>query len=142
MFPWLFVWAPNLHFPWSGSVAQQIDPSTSWFFDSVNAQAGNGAVEKQAVQVASYGRQLGLITDVLLDLADHQAPLEGEAAKALGSLKDIRTQIESLKANQLAAQLQDLETSMQSLNQHYPEAFAQLLARVTPMLSAPITQDN
>jgi hypothetical protein len=133
MFPWFLIWAPNLHFPWSGSVAQQIDPSTTWFFDSVNAQDGNGAVEKQAVQIASYGRQLGLITDVLLELADQQDPLPEEAAIALTKLKAIRTRIETLKSKQAEAQLQELESSMRALQSRDPDSFAALLARVAPL---------
>ena len=30
MFPWLWLWAPQLHFPWSGDVAQDIEPTTTW----------------------------------------------------------------------------------------------------------------
>jgi hypothetical protein len=25
VYPWLWFWAPHFHFPWSGSVAQQIE---------------------------------------------------------------------------------------------------------------------
>jgi len=80
MFPWLWVWAPDLNFPWSGSVAQRIEPNTNWFFDAIPDGAGDRRIEKKAFGVASYGRQLGLLTEVLIELADKQAPLSVEAA--------------------------------------------------------------
>ena len=61
MFPWLWLYAPQLYFPWSGSVAQQIEPNVDWFFDSINAAAGDGKIERKAFDKASYGTQLGLL---------------------------------------------------------------------------------
>lgn len=40
MFPWLWFWAPHIHFPWSGSVAQQIDPNLGWFFGAIQPSSG------------------------------------------------------------------------------------------------------
>jgi hypothetical protein len=59
MYPWLWIWAPQLHFPWSGGVAQRIEPNANWFFDSISGQPGNAKIEKKAFGVASYGKQLG-----------------------------------------------------------------------------------
>ena len=73
MFPWILFWAPQLYFPWSGSVIQDIDPETTWFPATLTARAGNGRIEKRALNdVASYGRQLGLITEVLIEIAGKQ----------------------------------------------------------------------
>jgi hypothetical protein len=44
MFPWLWIWNPQFHFPWSDSVAQRIEPIT--LFDSIGADAGDGKIEK------------------------------------------------------------------------------------------------
>ena len=38
MYPWLWFWAPQFHFPFSGSVAQRIEPDTRWFFDGIPAR--------------------------------------------------------------------------------------------------------
>jgi hypothetical protein len=67
MFPWLWFFAPQVHYPWSGSVAQQIAPDTDWFFGSIRPGAGDARIEQQAFAVASYGKQLGLITEVLTE---------------------------------------------------------------------------
>ena len=53
MFPWLWFWSPTLHLPFSGSVAQQIEPDTQWFFAGIPPGAGNGQIEKKAFDVAS-----------------------------------------------------------------------------------------
>ena len=34
MYPWFRFWAPQLHFPFSGSVAQRIEPDNRMFFDA------------------------------------------------------------------------------------------------------------
>ena len=64
MIPSLWFWAPQFHYPLSGAVQQRIDPD--WFFGAIPTQAGNGAIEKKAFDLASYGSQLGWITEVLL----------------------------------------------------------------------------
>jgi hypothetical protein len=139
MFPWLMIWAPQLHFPFSGSVAQQIDPN--WFFGAISPSAGDAKIEQEAWQVASYGRQLGLITEVLIALAE-QSALPGNAAKAkaagavedestedlaalpvtpaqaaesLARLKAIRGRIEALKARERGDPLPDLEAQLAAL---------------------------
>ena len=86
MFPWLWFWAPQVHLPWSGNVAQDIEPSTSWFFRGIRPQSGDGEIEERAFAVASYGRQLGLITEVLLELAEQLAPASPQGGEALARL--------------------------------------------------------
>lgn len=98
MFPWLWLWAPQIHFPWSGDVAQRIAPSTRWFFQGIPANAGDPEIEEQAFSVATYGRQLGLITEVLIDLAEQTGATSATATASLERLKSIRAQIERIKA--------------------------------------------
>ena len=103
MTPWLWFWMPQvqfpaIHLPFSGPVAQQIDPNTNWFFDAIRPWAGDGRIEQQAFDVASYGRQLGLITDLLLDLAAQQRPDTPAGLEAQARLAEIRARIEALKS--------------------------------------------
>jgi hypothetical protein len=95
MFPWLWSWSPQFHFPLSGSVAQRIDPDA--FFGAIPRSAGDGRVEQQAFEVASYGRQLGLISELLLDLAAQQPPATPAGKKAQRRLAEIQARIEALK---------------------------------------------
>lgn len=98
MFPWLWMFAPQVHLPWSGSVAQQIAPDTHWFFSGIRPDAGDARIEEQAFGVASYGKQLGLITDVLLALAQASPPASAQAQASIDKLKILQARIERLKA--------------------------------------------
>jgi hypothetical protein len=95
MFPWLWQWSPQFHFPLSGSVAQRISPDA--FFGAIPPWAGDGRLEQQAFEVASYGRQLGLITELLLDLAAQHPPATPAGQQALQRLAAIQARIEALK---------------------------------------------
>jgi hypothetical protein len=130
MFPWLWIWAPQLHYPWSGDVAQRIEPDTDWFFGAIAPQAGVAAVERKAFEVASYGRQLGLITEVLLDLAEQLPAASDEAQAARTRLQDIRKRIDVLKREDEADTARRLVEEVERLRGRNPEAFAGLVARL------------
>jgi hypothetical protein len=135
MIPWLWLWAPRLYFPWSGSVAQQIEPDTNWFFDSISADAGDGRIEKKAFDTATYGRQLGLLAEVLIEIADKQASLSPEAAASLERLKSIQDKIETIKKNEAFSMARDIEEQVSRLRKTSPAEFAHLSARLRPVLS-------
>ena len=140
MFPWLMVWAPQFHYPFSGSVAQQIEPN--WFFDAIPPDAGDGRIEQQAFEVASYGRQLGLLSEVLIALADQQPALSNEANASLTRLKAIQAEIEKIKQREAGAPMADLETQLRtqlrSLQQSNPAEFARVSSRLRPLLAKPL----
>jgi hypothetical protein len=131
MFPWILFWSPQLYFPWSGSVTQAIEPDTSWFFGAIPPGAGNGRIEKKAFEIASYGRQLGLLTEVLIDLADRQADVSPQAADSLRRLKDIRRKIEAVKSQEAEGMAEELAQRIQWLHDHDPEQ----LVRVRNLLA-------
>ena len=97
MYPWLWVWSPQVHFPWSGSVAQKIEPRTTWFTSMIPPVSGDAAIEEQVFNAASYGTQLGLITDVLLDIVKETETLSPRASKSLDELKVLKSKIEDIK---------------------------------------------
>ena len=131
-YPWFWFWAPRIHFPWSGSVDQTIEPNTNWFFDSIAPAAGNSQVEKKAFAVASYGRQLGLITDVLLALADKGTIDSAVAADALARLKEICERIATIKRDEATASKQALLDQLRRLKTQDPPEFERLIARLQP----------
>jgi hypothetical protein len=115
MFPWLWFYAPQLHLPWSGAVAQQIAPDTHWFFGGIRPGAGDARIEEQAFGVASYGKQLGLITEVLLALAQQSPQASAQAQESIDKLKAIQAEIERIKTSEyervaasLAEQVRDI----------------------------------
>lgn len=97
MFPWLWIYAPKVELPWSGDLAQRVEPRTRWFFQGINAGAGDARVEEKAFEVASYGKQLGLITEVLIDLARQAGTHSPQAAESLARLERIAAEIDSIK---------------------------------------------
>ena len=134
MYPWLWFWAPQWHFPWSGDVAQRIDPDTHWFFQGIEPSAGDGAVEEQAFDVASYGRQLGLITEVLIDLAEQAGTSSPAAATSLARLKAIAADIERVKQARFATRAADLEAQLLELKRRGGSDYARMARRLVPLL--------
>lgn len=110
MVPWLWLWAPQVQLPWSGNVVQDIEPTTTWFFDGIKPGAGNASIEEKAFAVASYGKQLGLLTEVLIELAEKNLGATARSAKALAELKRIQAEIEKIKEVEYDAELRDIET--------------------------------
>ncbi len=138
MVPWLLLWSPHLYFPLSGSVRQRYEPDTNWFFNSIAPEAGDGRTEKKAFDVASYGRQLGLLSEVLIELAEKQAPLSSDAAESLARLKKIRDQIETIKQEESASTaddtVDDIEEKIRGLKKTNPEVLESLRLRIRPLL--------
>ena len=137
MFPWFWLWAPQLQFPFSGSVAQRIDPDTTWFFGGIRPQAGDGRLEQQIhEQVASYGRQLGLLTEVLLGLAGSEQVGPERAGESLKRLEDIRAEVETLKRQEDAQLARDAAAVLEQLARRDPAALAALVQQYArPRLS-------
>lgn len=130
MFPWFWFWAPQIHWPFSGAVTQDIAPET--FFGAIPRRAGDGQVERRAFELASYGRQLGWLTEALLAQAGRGglAPADGEAA--LDKLAALRTRIEAIKAERHAELEADAEAALQRLADADPGALQRLLQRRLP----------
>lgn len=96
MFPWLFLWCPQVNFPLSGEVRQRFSPAI--FFESIAPPTGEGTTEAKIFnEVASYGKQLGILNDLVLSMCERGAVSEHDATHALEQLKSIRVRIEVLK---------------------------------------------
>jgi hypothetical protein len=137
MYPWLWFWAPQMYFPWSGDVLQQIDPTTSWFFRGIQPSAGDAEIEEKAFSVASYGKQLGLITEVLIDLAEQVGTKSAESAESIDRLKLIREAIEQIKTEERASRMSDIATQVAELKRKGGSEYAELSRTLLPLLGAP-----
>ncbi|MGB0712545.1 MAG: hypothetical protein ACPGUC_03185 [Gammaproteobacteria bacterium] len=126
--PWTLFLAPRFYFPWSGDVVQRIDPETNWFSREIRPEAGDANTEQAAFQVASYGRQLGLITEVLDDLATQMNPTTSEGTQALNRLRGVKQRIEALKAEGLA--VDGLVEQAQGLRETDPAAYREFAKRL------------
>lgn len=80
MFP--FVYAPTFEYPLSGNVSQGISPSFGYDIEGIPE------VEHEVVTtVASYGKQLGKLTEAVLALAD-TIGLDGPEVDAVREIAD------------------------------------------------------
>lgn len=121
----MFNFSPR--FPWSGDVIQDIDPQTSWFFGNIAPTAGSGRLERHiALDVASYGKQLSVVMDVLHELIEQGAVSQATRAK----FDTRRQQIEQAKAAHAGNVETEAEAGMKRLQQADPAAYARLLKRL------------
>ena len=101
MFPLYRYFSPYFRFPFSGDVNQQISPETDWFFGNINPKVGDGEVEKEVfLNIASYGKQLGKITAVLLALVEEirkNKPAVLKDFPEFTELKELNERIERIK---------------------------------------------
>jgi hypothetical protein len=138
MYPWIWFWAPQVHFPLGGDVTQRIDP-VAQFLQAIPASAGDASVEEQAFGIASYGKQLGWITDVLLDVAKAAPPASAAAKKSLRQLKQAAGRIDTVKQAAKADKartLQQIESQVRAVCLQDDAARAALRERLKPLLEA------
>ena len=134
MYPWFFFWAPQVTLPFGGSVAQRIEPNTNWFFDGIDPGAGDPAIERKAFEVASYGRQLGLLTEVLVDLAAQTPPTTAKGRKSLQRLQEIQRRIEEVKERDAIDALEQIDGLLARLKKTHPERVAVARQRIARAL--------
>ena len=116
MLPWL---QSNFNFPLSGDVKQAIDPD--WFFYTIEAEVGDREIEKEVfLKVASYGRQLGVITETLLSIAD-ELKLSSENIEALSRLKQLQTEIDAIKISKRNRVNENAKTILDKLKKTHLE---------------------
>lgn len=120
MFPWIWLWAPQVRWPFSGDVAQDIEPNTAWLFGAIKPGAGDARIERQAYELASYGKQLGWITEVLIEVAEGLPGGVMQHAHALDQLKALRDKIEALKQPEYDRQLAEARAAVARLEARGP----------------------
>lgn len=104
---------------------QNIAPQTTWFPTTYEVNfAGNRAVESDVVaNVASYGRQLGALTDAVLELAGkHDTP-------AVKRLRKIAADIEERKEWHKTSLEDDLRKKLDELKKLDPAMLTHLMSR-------------
>jgi hypothetical protein len=98
MFPWLWIYAPRTSWPWSGAVTQGF--SLDAFFRAIAPSAGDPDIEHRVFDEASYGKQLGWLTDIVVDAMGHlpPPPPKSDAEDSLKKLRDLHEKIKGIKA--------------------------------------------
>ena len=118
---WPFTW-PNLA---PTSLNQPILPDWSLQHITVNYQ-GDPAIEKEvAAKVASYGKQLGIITEAVLALA-HGGPDEAEPVKRL---RTVAEKIEKIKEQHRSDLADSAQQAMDALAKTDRDAAERIAAK-------------
>ena len=129
MFPWFFLWAPQYHFPWSGAVKEDIAPDTTAFFNAIAPSAGDGRVEKAIFEVASYGKQIGILSDVVLSLVAEDQITSAEAKQAIAQLIQLNHDVKTIKAMHLKHRVDTAIGILEKLQESDPEEVQRIVAR-------------
>ena len=109
--------------PWSGNVAQRI--TAPWFSPSLTVNyAGDAAVEDRVVtEVASYGKQLGWLTEIVIASANGQ-PLPTET---LARLEKAAGEIDAIKEQSRASAIEAANNALDRLERDNPAQYHELL---------------
>ena len=109
--------------PWSGPVNQ--DLLDHWFSPAVTYNfAGDATIEKQVVEsVASYGRQIGWLNEVVLALADGKTP----SSATVERMRQAVEQVEALKAIHASTAFADATDALARLKKESPRNYDQVL---------------
>jgi len=109
--------------PLSGDVNQRI--TAPWFSPSLTVNyAGDPVVEDRVVtEVASYGRQLGWLTEIAIALAKNETPPED----TLHRLEQASRKIEAIKKEAHLSALQEANEALDRLAREQPAQYDTLL---------------
>jgi hypothetical protein len=130
MYPWLFLWAPQYHFPWSGAVSQDISPDT--FFGAIAPEAGDGELEHEIFKTASYGKQIGILNDVVLSLLGEAAgkPRTAEGKHAVAQLQSTTIKVAAIKKKYTQRQLDTAVDVLRDLKKSNPGELKRIIAEL------------
>jgi hypothetical protein len=109
--------------PLSGDVNQRI--TAPWFSPAITVNyAGDAAVEDRVVtEVASYGKQIGWLTEVALALAKNQPP----PAKTMRRLEAAARDIEAIKKDVKRSSFEVATEVLDRLEREDPESYKKLI---------------
>ncbi len=120
---WAKWWRAPLKFPLSGDVIQDINPVTHWLSPQLEFNfAGDQALEAKVVaEVASYGKQLGVLSEAVLALAkDNNSP----EIKKLAVMVEA---VEKAKTEHQAQEILALQRGLRTLQSQDPDKLKALL---------------
>jgi hypothetical protein len=112
-----------VRWPFTGDVNQRI--TTPWFSPTVNVTyAGDAAIEDRVTaDVASYGRQLGWLSEIIVALAHKQDAPERTLARLEQAMEDI----ENIKKQRQKSVRDRAIEALDRLKRDQPEEYERLL---------------
>lgn len=123
MYPWINPWLSMFKTPWSGDLSQDIAPVTSWFSPQLEFNfAGNKKIEADIVaEAASYGRQLGILSKAVMELA------EGKPGQSVQDLKKLMDDIDKIKQRHAESLEMKAKLALDDLKNQDPDALKELI---------------
>jgi hypothetical protein len=101
---------------------QTVAPNTTWFPTVINYQ-GDPVIERRiAEEIASFGKQLGIMSEALLEVAD-----ASPSRKQIGRLRKIVAKVEALKRRQYESLMDKATRSFEALAAESPHKAGRLL---------------
>lgn len=112
--------------PGSGNVRQNI--ATPWFSPTVNVNyAGDPVIEERVVtDVASFGRQIGWLSELVVALANKK-PFPADALK---KLEAAAAQIKAIKDQRQHSARELVEEGLDRLERDQPDEYKRLIAKL------------
>ena len=109
--------------PMSGDVTQRI--TAPWFSPAVTVNyAGDPVIEDRVVtEVASYGKQIGWLSEIALALANHQPP----PAETVRRLEEATQKIETIKKEVQQSSWDAANSALDRLQRDDPKGYQKLL---------------
>ena len=115
---WIFRW------PLSGNVNERI--TAPWFSPSLTVNyAGDARIEDRVVtEVASYGRQLGWLTEIAIALANKEDP----PSETLRRLEKAAEDVETIKKEVHPSAVEAAQQALDRLERDQPAQYEKLLS--------------
>jgi len=120
---------PWLRLPASGDVWQKVTNITDWFSPKVEMNfAGDPQIEQEVnANVASYGRQIGVLTEAVIALAQ---PDKAALDKAVTRLKEFQAEIEAIKKRRAPDLEEGVLDAMSRLKSTDKDAYERVLTKL------------
>jgi hypothetical protein len=132
-----FTW-PYSFFTAPRTLDQPINPG--WFDVNINNYAGNPQVEKDVVEkVASFGKQLGILTEAVLELAGSKPRPDGSS---VARLRDIAAKVEALKTLNKTSLADQADAAMKHLAKAEPSEARRIAAAYVGKASSTTTRSS
>lgn len=133
MFSFAFPWLPDQTLR-SGEAPAGFG---GWAAPVTVTYAGDREIEERVVtEVASFGRQLGILTEALLEIAD------GEPGQAVDRLRSVATRVETVKSRFTRALEEKAEDAFMALLAADPVAAARLADALEQRVAFAETPDD
>ncbi|HUG61987.1 MAG TPA: hypothetical protein VMP03_09080 [Methylomirabilota bacterium] len=122
MFNFAFPWLPDVPGRSDDRNGQPVAFPEAWMTPTIVTYAGDRAIEERVVtEVASFGRQIGILSEALLEIAD------GEPGKAVERLRSVVTRVETVKSRFSRALEENAEDAFMALLNADPIAAERLV---------------